>query len=71
MYMMMSPEARAQRVELIRHYHSIFTGILQKLEFTKPIPTLDDLNQEIRRFGFFGKLQAKSPEIWLNFNFLS
>jgi hypothetical protein len=53
--MMVTTEARKRRHELIKHYHDKFCGILEQLEFDKPIPTLEDLNKEIERFGFFGE----------------
>jgi hypothetical protein len=52
--MMVTAEARERRDELIEHYHDEFCRILGLLKFDKPIPTLDDLNREIARFGFFG-----------------
>jgi hypothetical protein len=54
--MMMLSETRDRRDELIKHYHDEFCAILKKLKFTKPTPTLADLNKELKRFGFLGEL---------------
>lgn len=50
------PLRRKKQAELFKYYHSIFTDILRKLNYTlNPIPSLHEFQLQVEQKRFFGK----------------
>lgn len=55
LFLITTDEARACRDQIIKHYHSTFARTVKGFGYSKEIPTLEDLNDELEKYEFLGK----------------
>ncbi|XP_063709154.1 uncharacterized protein LOC134837698 [Culicoides brevitarsis] len=58
LFLVTTDEARACRKQILKHYHSIFTQTLKNIGYSKAIPTLEDLNDELEKYEFLELIMA-------------